>query len=170
MVREKDLMRRERVEGSGVYCFFPFDTLDEKGYGVFKIGMTSHFHNRIGSYHTYLPEGIYFVAFLKNPTKLKGDMNLATYYVMIEKEIFNDIKEHGGRVITQAIRYNNEGETEWIYCNQKQIDDAFERAYVKYGGKHSDLETVKGSFKRSLAARKVGLEARKIFKGEIYFV
>ena len=89
---------------------------------------------------------------------------------MIEKEIFKDVKEQGGRVITQSIRRNNEGETEWIYCNQKMIDDAFERAYEKYGGKNTDLETVKGSFRQSLSARRAGLEGRKIFKGEIYFV
>ena len=170
MPRVKEFLQRERVEGSGIYAFFPFDMLDKDGYGVFKIGMTGHFHNRIGSYHTYLPEGIYFIAFLKNPSKLRGDMDLTRYYVMIEKEISKDIKRLGGLAITMAIRYKDEGETEWIYCNQDMIDEAFENAYKKYGGKNTDLETVEGSLRRSLSARKVGLEKRKIFKGEIYFV
>ena len=96
-------------------------------------------------------------------------MDLARYYVMIEKEIFKDIQQQGGKVITMSIRYNNEGETEWIYCSQKMIDEAFERAYVKYGGKNTDLETVKGSLRKSLTAKRAGLEAKKIFKStQIY--
>ena len=51
---EKDYL----LDGGGVYCFYPFDLLD-RGKGVFKIGMTSHYHGRINSYHTYFPMGMY---------------------------------------------------------------------------------------------------------------
>ena len=50
---------REHHIGGGVYCFYPYDnSYDKHGKGVFKIGMAMSFHNRIGGYHTYLPQGV----------------------------------------------------------------------------------------------------------------
>ena len=165
-MRTKEFVEREKIQGSGVYCFFPFDSLDSKKKGVFKIGMTGHFDNRIRGYHTYLPQGMYYAAFLKNPTLLKNGMDTHQYYVKIEKEIFKNIKDSGGQVIEMQTRKVNNGETEWIYASEKMIEDAFDAAYKKYKGKNTDLEIGTLSHLNRL---KVKLERDKIFKGEIYF-
>ena len=166
-MRKKPYLEREFISGSGIYCFMPFDNIDSKKKFVSKIGMTGNFHKRVGSYHTYLPSGFYYKCFLKNPTRLKGDMDLHNYYVMIEKEIFKNVVANGGEVISMNIRRKNDGETEWIYASEKMIEDAFDDAYEKYGGKNTDLEI--GDLK-VLEKNKKDLEKNKIFKGEIYFV
>jgi len=166
-MRTHTYLEREEIEGSGIYCFFPFDSLDKHKKGVFKIGMTGNFDKRIRSYHTYLPQGMYYVAFLKNPSLKKNGMDTYEYYVKIEKEIFENVKAFGGEVIKMDIRKHNNGETEWIYANEKMIEKAFDLAYIKYGGKRTDL--VIGMLNK-LEKEKVKLEKDKIFKGEIYFV
>ena len=168
MIRQRaaPLLERDPVDGAGVYCFFPFDQLDKKGFGVFKIGMTTSFDNRIRNYHTYLPKGMFFKCFLNNPTKKKSGMELAAYYKLIEKEIFEHVKALGGQVITMDIRKHNYGETEWIYANEKMIEKAFDDAFDKYGGVKSDLEI--GDLSH-LAAERSRFERNKIFRGETYF-
>ena len=165
-MRKKEYLERETIEGSGVYCFFPFDSLDAKKKGVFKIGMTGNFDKRVRGYHTYLPQGMYYKCFLKNPSLKKGRLGIYKYYVKIEKEIFQNIKDAGGEVIEMATRKVNEGETEWIYANEKMIEDAFDLAYEKYGGKRTDLEIGDLSHLNRLKPK---LERDKNFKGEIYF-
>jgi hypothetical protein len=85
---------------------------------------------------------------------------------MIEKEIFKSIIRNGGEVISMSIRKQNQGETEWVYASEKMIEDAFDDAYKKYGGKHTDLEI--GDLTHLHKLRK-DLERHKIYKGEIYF-
>jgi len=165
-MRKKPFLERETISGSGVYCFFPFDSLDKNKKGVFKIGMTGHFDKRIRGYHTYLPQGMYYKCFLRNPSLKKEGMDTYSYYVKIEKEIFRKIKELGGEVIEMETRKVNNGETEWIYASEKIIEAAFDLAYEKYGGKHTDLEIGDLSHLNRLKPK---LERDKIFKGEIYF-
>ena len=166
MPRKRPFVQREYIDGAGVYAFFPFDSLDSKQKGVFKIGMSTNFNKRLYGYHTALPGGLYFKCFLKNPTVNRNGMVFARYYEKIEKEIFKDIKEHGGEVIEMDIRHKNQGETEWVYASEQIIEDAFDRAYEKYKGKRTDL--IIGDFSK-LPAAKRDLERNKLFKGEIYF-
>ena len=166
MTRKKPYLERDTVEGSGVYCFFPFDVLDDKKKGVFKIGMSGNFDKRVRGYHTYLPQGMYYKCFLRNPTKLKGKLSIHEYYVKIEKEIFRTIQALGGEVIEMQTRKINNGETEWIYASEKMIEDAFDLAYEKYGGKATDLDIGDLSHLNDLKPK---MEKEKIFKGEIYF-
>ena len=37
---------RERFDGAGIYCFYPFDSKLVNNKGVFKIGMTTSFDKR----------------------------------------------------------------------------------------------------------------------------
>jgi hypothetical protein len=67
-MRKKPFVERDTIEGSGVYCLFPFDSLDKTKKGVFKIGMAGHFDKRVKQYHTYLPQGVFYKCFLKNPS------------------------------------------------------------------------------------------------------
>lgn len=166
-MRKKPFLERETIQGSGVYCFFPFDSLDKHKKGVFKIGMTGHFDKRAKNYHTYLPQGMFYKCFLRNPTLEKNGLDTYQYYVKIEKEIFKNIKEFGGEVIEMQTRRRNNGETEWIYASEKMIEDAFDLAYEKYGDKNTDLEIGDLSHLNRLKPK---LERDKIFKGEIYFL
>ena len=163
-----DYIEREKVNGGGIYAFFVFDALDAKGYGVYKIGMTTNFQKRIGGYHTYLPGGLYYKCRLENPSLKKAGMSLSNYYVKIEREIFKDIKQHGGKVINMKIRKTNEGETEWIYASEQMIDDAFERADLKYGGKRTKFYVIE-DLNKELKPKLVELKKNPLFKGEIYF-
>ena len=133
--------KRDRVEGGGVYAYLPFDNLDKDGKSMFKIGMTTNFHKRENNYHTSLPQGVWRAATLQNPTKKKSysgktEKDLVAHYTQIEKQIFKDIRHAGGKVLSKDHRRKyNEGETEWIYTDEKNIESAFDSAYLKYGGR-----------------------------------
>ena len=166
MVRKKEYVERETIHGNGIYCFYPFDLLDSKKKGCFKIGLTTtEFDKRIRSYHTYLPQGMFYVAFLKNPEN-KTDLPITQFYRKIEKEIFDKVKELGAEVIEMPTRKKNNGETEWFYTDEKTIETAFDFAYKKYKGRYTKLEI--GTLGH-LNRLKPKLERESIFKGEIYF-
>ena len=158
---------KQEINGTGIYAFFPFDALDENGKGVFKIGIAGNFDKRIKNYHTYLPAGLYYKCFLNRPSLKRKGLDFATYYHVIEKEILEDIRSQGGVVIKMSIRVRNGGETEWIYASEKQILNAFDRAYKKYGGVNTDL--IYYNLNNVLKKRMEFLKKHKIYKGEIYF-
>jgi len=133
----------------GCYALMPFSTLDRKGNAVFKVGMsTSSMEKRMDQYTTYFPLGVYYIAFLidarvpnirtRTMTQLK---NKTQVYLEIEKFIIDYIlKLPGTKRITSTGRIRelneeNRGASEWIYCNEVQIHQAFAEAQKKYGGK-----------------------------------
>ncbi len=126
---------REVIEGGGVYAFYPFDSpLDEYCKGIFKIGMTTLFQRRVGNYHTYLPQGVYTMAILQSPTKLRNGQDDRNYFTRIEREIFKDVEEKDGKALYSNIRVNNRGKTEWIYTDESALEFAFNKAQKKFGG------------------------------------
>jgi T5orf172 domain len=154
---------RDSVTGGGVYAYLPFDNLDKDGKSIFKIGMTTNFHKRENNYHTSLPQGVWRAATLQNPTEKaysgKTEEDLAAHYVKIEKKIFKDIRDYGGKVLSKNHRRKyNEGETEWIYTNEDNIEKAFNVAEDKYGG-HLTIGTL----------NKLPKEKDATFVGKIYF-
>lgn len=168
MAKHPDYIEREVVPGGGVYAFFVFDELDKKGKGVYKIGMATSFQKRIAGYHTYLPGGLYYKCLLENPSLKREGKSDKVYYTMIEKEIFKDIKERGGKVIEMKIRKRDYGETEWIYADEKAVVEAFDRAYKKYGGKNTHLHVIENLNKE---LKPIARELKKdpIFEGKIFF-
>lgn len=133
------------IKGAGLYCFLPYNRLDNHK-AVFKIGMTTtSFTNRLESYHTYFPNGVYMVAFLENPlipktlrSNQKGTPK-TQHYLAIEKYTINYLVNHGSKRIYSSTRIKNknaygEGETEWIYGNVETIHKAFQEAEKKYFG------------------------------------
>ena len=166
---KKPYVVRERIpeDIDGVYCIFPFDILEADGSGVFKIGMTTHLDRRLQNYHTYLPKGYYKKCLLKNiplPAHGKYSNNRAAYYKMIEKEIFNHVKNLGGEAIHIQNRKAKGGETEWIYVKERKILEAFDAAYHKYGG-NLDYWDLSAPLKRKLKK----LREDSIFEGRIFF-
>lgn len=167
----KEFKEREVIEGGGIYAFYSFDKFDIHKKGVYKIGLTTNFQKRIGSYHTYLPEGMYFQAFLQNPSLKRNGREDASYYLAIEKEIFHRVEELGGEVVKMEIRKTNNLRTEWIYTNQATIDIAFREADIKYSGKKGRLLEYnllgKNGIEKQTEARLKKNEP--LFTGEIVF-
>lgn len=156
---------RDFEDGAGVYCFFSFDNRTKAKKFVCKIGMTTSFHNRIGGYHTYFPMGVWYLAFLKTPTRRNHFTTLRQYYECIEKEIYDDIVAHGGRPVINPTRTKNNGITEWILTDEVTIDTCFTAANNKYGG---DLTLGSlANFNRQQAA----IKAKGVYyTGQIIFV
>lgn len=70
--RLKPIHKKDQIKGFGIYAITPFDNVDDKGKMVVKIGITQQdMSKRINSYHTYLPEGVWYLDLLKTPTKGK---------------------------------------------------------------------------------------------------
>jgi hypothetical protein len=135
------------IKGGGLYAYFPFESLDKKGKGVFKIGMAINFKSRTEQYHTYFPLGVYMIAFLENPPLQRStrhrkveETTKKSYYLKIEKFVFDYIDKNGGKRIFSTTRVKNpeletnKGETEFSYTNEQTIHEAFTEAKEKYGG------------------------------------
>ena len=154
-----------KIIGDGVYCIYPFSELDDKNKGAFKIGIAtggSFYHRLEDNYHTYYPMGFYYKSFLEDPTLEKKKLiSKLSYYKEIEKFIFDNIV--GEKIISDA-RSVKEGRTEWIYTNQKSIDDVFEKAHSIYGGKLKSYNLTKRAFKVETKGKDI------IFEGKIKFV
>ena len=132
--REKNYPHEIQGVG-GIYCFYPWDVIDSQHSGVFKIGKSEKFPQRIDNYHTALPGGVFFKAFLVNPTKGKFNFeSKAQYLSRVEKHIYDYVKKGGGEPVNMEIRKRDEGQTEWIYCKSRAIDKAFGNAAGKFGG------------------------------------
>ena len=162
VINDLDDFPLKKNEG-GLYSILPYERLDQHKKALFKVGLADSFDKRFEQYHTYYPLGFYYKNLLASPNKLKenfkvnavGDdgkrpspqqreqaRNSSTikYYKNIEKSIFNDIKEHGGKMLKTTTRIKNAdergGDSEWFYTNEKTLDTAFSNAYKKYGGKN----------------------------------
>ena len=166
VVRRREVgLDKLKIIGDGVYCIYPFSELDEKNKGAFKIGIAtggSFYHRLEDNYHTYYPMGFYYKSFLEDPT-LNKDKKLSklSYYKEIEQFIFQNIV--GEKIISDA-RSVKDGRTEWIYTNQKSINDVFEKAFNIYGGKLNSYNLTKGAFRAETKGKDI------IFEGKIKFV
>ena len=128
------------VKEKGIYCFTPYENLDDNGRTVFKVGMAeSTISGRIETHHTDYPMGLYLVAFLETPTLHKDKMTQRTYYKSIEKFIMDYLTVQDARgksrgyQIESTTRLNLK--TEWVYTKPCFIAHAFNEALGRYGGK-----------------------------------
>ena len=54
------------IEKGGLYAIYPFDNIDDNGYGLFKVGMAEKsLHGRIDHYITYYPEKVFIICLLE---------------------------------------------------------------------------------------------------------
>ena len=130
MVEHKRItfLKENNITGGGVYCIYPFSSLDKKGKGVFKIGVAnSSFYNRCESqYHTFFPMGFQYKALLERPTlKNKVNETREAYYDRIKKEIYDRVvKDKCSTAILSGARIVLGGKTEWVYATPKCIERA----------------------------------------------
>lgn len=143
----------------GIYAFLPYDKVDKKNKGIFKIGMTLEFKRRFEQVHSYFPEGVYLVNILSNPdvpawTKKQHQAWEATHdskvtattmkdmlYKQMEAFVFDHVEKHGAVRIhrTTRVRQPNqdgEGITEWVYTDEDTIHNAFLAASKAFPGGH----------------------------------
>ena len=131
-----------RKNEGGLYAILPYEELDENNKALFKVGYADNFEKRFEQYHTYYPFGFYYKNLLATPTKKKNQQTKKQYYANIEKFIFHDIQNNGGRILKTTTRtkknYTKEhgGESEWFYTNERTLDRVFNNAFKIYGGKN----------------------------------
>ena len=130
-LKENVIRDRLLITGNGVYCYLPYEKLDKDNKAVMKIGITTDtFSRRVEQYHTYYPLGVLLVGFLEIAPKKLG-RSWTTYYKEIETFIFKKMKELGAKQIESTTRIKP---TEWFYCDEKQVRDAFKLAEQEFGG------------------------------------
>jgi len=128
MSRKKSVLVDElNIKDSGVYCFFPFSTLDKNDKGVFKIGIAKKsIYKRSEQYHTYFPMGFYYVAFLENarvPIKTRNKQETTIYkqYREIEKFITDYLIKHGANPIRTTARILHKNENNSILIKESEV-------------------------------------------------
>lgn len=170
MSRKHTVLRDElNIKGGGIYCYLPFERLDQYKKAVFKIGLAIDFNNRTEQYHTYFPLGVYMVAFLVNPpiprkTRTQDEKPTRAHYQVIERFILDYIENNGGKRVYSTTRIKNpnlkkEGETEWIYTDEQTIQQAFKEAQKKFNGK-LDLFNLEGKDKDTNQSYSINETAR----------
>ena len=185
-----EMMKLDLRQKGGCYCFMPYDTVDAKENAIFKVGMTKNFDKRADQYHTYFPGGVYLVAFLadppldtwenkKNHTKVTISTQKTIFYKEIEDFIFKYIIIHKGDRIFSTTRVqhadkNKIGATEWFYCNEDVIHNAFNEAQKRYGGevRHFYLEGIDSNNGQTVSINSIAIINRKklpTYSGEIFF-
>ena len=144
--RKKNVIGDELgIKGGGIYCVCPFDRFDEFGKTVFKVGQSVDLENRIDTYATYFPSGVYICCALANPpvrtngTRYVSSETKISKYLKIERFIFDFLEENGATQVysTARIKHQNvkkQGATEWFYSTEELIHTAFERANKEFGG------------------------------------
>lgn len=130
---------------SGVYCFLPFDKLDKYKKGVFKIGNTGvGFQRRLSQYHTYYPNGVYVIAFIKISNKKNHLIpeNIKHILNLVESYVLKLIQEKNGVVIVNKKRKYKNGETEWIYSSLHIIDKCFHETALYFKTQYKNLHFI----------------------------
>src|ERR1700733_7968919 len=94
------------------------------------------------NYFTAFPLGVYYAGFLGGcRNKRKRNTTTRVYYRGLEKEIFQNITELGGKPIRTSHRVKDEGRSEWIHCSNAMIAQSLRNAEKIYGGKLSLFHT-----------------------------
>ena len=185
-----EMMKLDLKNKGGCYCFMPYETMDAKQNAIFKVGMTLNFDKRADQYHTYFPGGVYTVAFLANPilenwNKRKEHLKLTLvsqktiFYKEIENFLFKYIILYKGKRIFSTTRVQRadskkSGATEWFYCNEDIIHDAFNEAKKRYGGeiRHFYLEGIDSNNGEIVSINNIAKRKRihlPSYSGEILF-
>jgi len=160
-IKENVIRDQLLIKGNGVYCYLPYEKLDIHNKAVMKIGITTDtFAKRVEQYHTYYPLGVILVGFLEIAPKKVGK-NLTNYYKEIESFIFKEMNDLGAKQIVSSTRIKP---TEWFYCDEKQVKNAFVSAQKKFGGELHlhHLKNINRDANR--------LKMRKHYDAEIYYM
>ena len=82
---------------NGLYCFLPYERLDDIKKAIFKCGMTTQdFADRLENYHSYSPMGVYMCFFL-SPARMKRGQDKEKTIREMERLLFDCVEEAGGK-------------------------------------------------------------------------
>lgn len=135
----------ENLDDGGIYCFFPFEHLDKKNKGIFKIGNTEkNFQTRLAQYHTYYTSGVYVIAFIKIKNKKNHPLptNFKSILNQVESYVIKLIQDHDGVIIVNKKRVYKRGETEFIYSSLQVINDCFKKTVIHFKLLHKNLHFI----------------------------
>jgi hypothetical protein len=137
--------KTSNYEGSGIYCFFPFDKLEPDNKGVFKIGNTTQtFQQRLQQYHTYFVNGVYVLFFIT--ISPKNDIYYPENYKhllnVIEDHVIKLVKSKGGVIIVDKRRTWKQGQSEWVYSDLETIQKCFKETVEEFKKKLPQLDFI----------------------------
>lgn len=154
----------------GIYCFTPFESLDDDDKGLFKVGLSSNIAYRAEQGYTYFPLGVYWVAFLT-------DLNTKAYTLnSVEKFIFQKLVDKGAKRIYTETREKNRNEeglgaSEWFYTDIATIQHVFKIAVKEYKNCKAYFDYNMREIKNQSTERKDKAENENHYTGKIiYFV
>lgn len=136
---------KTNYEGSGIYCFFPFDKLEADNKGVFKIGNTTQtFQQRLQQYHTYFVNGVYVLFFISvNPKKNYSlPDNFKNLLNLMEDYVIKLIKSRGGVIIIDKRRTWKQGQSEWVYSDLETIQKCFKDTVEEFKKREPTLNII----------------------------
>lgn len=126
----------------GVYCFMPYENIDNKNKTIIKIGNTSvNFQTRLQQYHTYYINGIYVLFFIKIEPKHRVEYptNFKQIINYIENYILSQIQDNGGIILVNQKRTYNAGRSEWVYDTLGNIKKIFIQSAKHFSKIYKDL-------------------------------
>jgi len=145
----------------GIYSLYPFDNLDHKNCGVFKVGYSTGLTNRISTYSTSYPKNFYPVEFLKpSITHKRANETKRMFYNRVEKFVFASIIKRGGKPIP---RWVNGTDSEWVYASETQVRLGFGDAYKEFEGDITDYSL------HEVNQRGEKLKKKAMFTANIHF-
>jgi len=150
---------KPNVKG-GVYCFYPYETLDKSNNGVFKI---EYFVNDLEEHYkelkkSYYNNGFFMIASLTDLDLFREGENFEERKTFknslsadlsdkydLQKQFFSSISDEIIKDIEDSCKVDNnklKGDIDkgWIYTNVLCIHTAFEKACIKYSGIYSNYE------------------------------
>jgi hypothetical protein len=150
----------ETLDGGGIYCFLPYDSLDLSGSGLFKIMTTNDVVSNFKDMKIYYPGGFNIVAALL----YKEDFNdKEKYFQERMKGILKEVKKNKGII-------NKEHENGWIFTTADIIHVAFQKESKKRKQKGKlFLFDLAGIDKDTLSIKKMEKKENPLFEGKIVF-
>jgi hypothetical protein len=150
----------EKLDGAGIYCFLPYDSLDLSGSGLFKIMITNDIVNNVKDMKLYYPGGFNVIAALL----YKDNFNdKEEYFQERMKNILKEVMNNKGII-------NEKHENGWIFTTVDVIHIAFKKESKKRKPKSKlFVYNLTGIDKDTLSGKEIEKKENPLFKGKIVF-
>ena len=150
---------------NGLYCFLPYERLDDKKKAI-KCGMTTQdFADRIENYHSYYPMGVYMCFFL-SPARMKRGQDKERTIREMERLLFDCVEEVGGKRMKSPSSIWDFS-SEWFYTSFSELTVAFEKVHEAYPGsilQQFSSSQINKNYKKNMKAK------NKYVAQMVYFV
>lgn len=144
---------------NGLYCFLPYERLDDEKKTIFKCGMTTQdFADRLENYHSHYPMGVYLCFFL-SPARMKRGQDKEKTIREMERLLFDCVEEVGDKRMKFPTRPSSKWDfsSEWFYTSFSELSDAFEKVHDAYPGsilqQFNICTTINKNYKKNIKAK-----------------